>query len=245
MPTVGEQEFPYTEEGMIDAEAAASGIKPMQEETPFPTEDAAEEVANSGRGGDTIAAHLTIGEIVLPPDVANQLYEQIAEIIGEENMGSITVGDPDNSINPETGMPEFGLTGRSKKRKKKMRAEMARFEKQLMKRTNKIIETNEKEMESRMLDFKSSQDLQTAEFNKNLAEDRESSRVMAIRRSRAFKSDLFGASYKASFATKEAQGAAGTPQEFNAPSFFGTRKKGTKIGGKGFAKKIKTEKRPR
>ena len=71
------------------------------------------QAADAGRGGDTVLAHMTIGEVVIPapmmqdPEVA-QIIQSIFEAYGE-NIGEFTVGDQANKINPETGYPEFGF----------------------------------------------------------------------------------------------------------------------------------------
>jgi hypothetical protein len=64
-----------------------------------------------GRGTDTVMAHLSLGEVVIPraflddPQVM-QVLQQIFDSAGA-NMAEFTVGDPANKINPETGYPEF------------------------------------------------------------------------------------------------------------------------------------------
>lgn len=73
--------------------------------------DVGEDIAEAGRGTDTVVAHLSLGEVVIPraflddPQVM-QMLQQIFEA-GGEDMAKYTVGDPANSINPETGYPEF------------------------------------------------------------------------------------------------------------------------------------------
>lgn len=66
---------------------------------------------DAGRGTDTVMAHMSLGEVVIPraflddPDVM-----QMLEILFQQNGASLaefTVGDPSNKINPETGYPEF------------------------------------------------------------------------------------------------------------------------------------------
>lgn len=68
---------------------------------------------DSGRGGDTVMAHMSLGEIVIPrafaddPDVMemlNALFQQ-----NGADLRQYTVGDQANKINPETGYPEFGF----------------------------------------------------------------------------------------------------------------------------------------
>lgn len=82
------------------------------------------QAADAGRGGDTVLAHMTIGEVVIPapmmqdPEVA-QVIQAIFEAYGE-NLGEFTVGDQANKINPETGYPEFGFFKSIKKFFKKI-----------------------------------------------------------------------------------------------------------------------------
>lgn len=61
---------------------------------------------------NAIPAHLTNGEFVVPVQVLNvvpDLQEQLNSLFaaGEVNINQYTVGHPDNSINPNTGHPEF------------------------------------------------------------------------------------------------------------------------------------------
>jgi len=66
---------------------------------------------DAGRGTDTVMAHLSLGEVVIPraflddPQVM-QVLQQIFQAAGMD-MAEFTVGDPANKINPETGYPEF------------------------------------------------------------------------------------------------------------------------------------------
>lgn len=68
--------------------------------------------AAEGRGGDSMMAHMTPGEIVVPPEVQtpevlaalNRAFAQMGA-----NPTSYQAGHPDQKINPETGMPEFGF----------------------------------------------------------------------------------------------------------------------------------------
>ena len=66
-----------------------------------------------GRGSDTMMGHLTPGEIVLPINVLSQpgVMAKIINAFGSAgvDLKQFTVGDPSNSINPETGNPEFGF----------------------------------------------------------------------------------------------------------------------------------------
>ena len=70
-------------------------------------------LANKGRKGDTIIAHLTEDEIVIPKGLAqNKDFQKIlsAMLAGSNiSIEQITVGNKANSINPNTGHPEFGF----------------------------------------------------------------------------------------------------------------------------------------
>ena len=59
-------------------------------------------------------AHLTNGELVIPPGIlqaAEGLTDILSELytLAESNINQYTVGNEANSINPETGLPEFGF----------------------------------------------------------------------------------------------------------------------------------------
>ena len=76
-------------------------------------ESMAQRLAAMGRGGDALIAHMTPGELVVPGDILNQNPE-VQEMIfaemrlaGIENPEQYIVGSEANSINPETGLPEF------------------------------------------------------------------------------------------------------------------------------------------
>jgi hypothetical protein len=74
-------------------------------------QDALEDAAEAGRGEDTLLAHVARGEIVLPLPLAND--PEIKALLAKKfkaadiNMNQYVVGHKDNSINPETGLPEF------------------------------------------------------------------------------------------------------------------------------------------
>lgn len=82
-----------------------------------PAREAVEELAEKGRYGDTEIAHVTPGEVVVPvpmqtPEVRNVLERTFAG--HGVPMERYTVADIDsdsnpNSINPETGQPEYGF----------------------------------------------------------------------------------------------------------------------------------------
>ena len=68
--------------------------------------------AQEGRGGDTILAHLTPGEVIIPMEMLNSKKDllMIQKLFDrhEVSMNMYTAGDEENNINPETGYPEFG-----------------------------------------------------------------------------------------------------------------------------------------
>jgi len=72
------------------------------------------ELPKKGRGGDTVLAHLTVGEMVIPAallDAEGGAFRAIVSEVMQElgiNPKEFTVGDKANKINPETGYPEFG-----------------------------------------------------------------------------------------------------------------------------------------
>lgn len=72
----------------------------------------------TGRGGDSVLAHLTPGEIVIPIDAQTETlivairdaFEQVGA-----NPREFVVGDSENKINSQTGNPEFFFSGLKKK----------------------------------------------------------------------------------------------------------------------------------
>ena len=111
--------------GMTPSDPAAAGIgslstalesapeAPMMSGAETGLESMAQRLAAMGRGGDALIAHMTPGELVVPGDILNQNPE-VQEMIfaemrlaGIENPEQYIVGSEANSINPETGLPEF------------------------------------------------------------------------------------------------------------------------------------------
>lgn len=77
---------------------------------PMPGEDFAD-MAARGRGGDSMIAHLTPGELTIPPaaqtpELLGAFARAITEAGGDPEQ--YIAGSPKQSINPETGQPEFG-----------------------------------------------------------------------------------------------------------------------------------------
>lgn len=70
-----------------------------------------QQAAEQGRGGDTVMAHLTLGELVIPKDIVNdpevaQVLQSVFDAYGV-NINEFIVGNQENKINPQTGQPEF------------------------------------------------------------------------------------------------------------------------------------------
>lgn len=71
-------------------------------------------VGQQGRGGDTMLAHVSRGEMVIPNTLLDAegafLRKVLVGVLNEYGYeeGWFTVGHELNSINPETGLPEFG-----------------------------------------------------------------------------------------------------------------------------------------
>tara|TARA_R100000654_G_scaffold9635_1_gene22021 strand:- start:1806 stop:2630 length:825 start_codon:yes stop_codon:yes gene_type:complete len=88
----------------------ATGEEMVPEVDPMTMEEGAE----AGRKGDTVLAHLTPGELVVPlamlegdADFAGMMKASF-EAAGV-NMNQFIVGHEENAVNPETGYPEFGF----------------------------------------------------------------------------------------------------------------------------------------
>ena len=74
-----------------------------------------ERMEKAGRYGDDRVAHVQTGELVVPkplidkfPELKASIFEHLREM-GVEDPERYMVGDGENSINPETGLPEFGF----------------------------------------------------------------------------------------------------------------------------------------
>jgi hypothetical protein len=103
-------------EEMMARQAAAMTEEVPTEEMMMPMaedEMSMAEGEEAGRGGDTMLAHLTPGELVIPSELAQDPeFQAMVQPMFEENgvsMEQYTVGAEANSINPETGYPEFGF----------------------------------------------------------------------------------------------------------------------------------------
>ena len=68
-----------------------------------------EKMANEGRGGDSVMAHLSPGEVVIPVELALKLEPMLTKEFQASKMdfAEFVVGHKSNKINPETNHPEF------------------------------------------------------------------------------------------------------------------------------------------
>ena len=98
-----QQGSPMMQEGMPQGQHMMPDGQPMPDQMMPPPQ-----AADMGRGGDTTVGHLTPGEVVVPVDLQTpQLMAALMEALGPD-FGRYQVGGDDDSINPQTGMPEFG-----------------------------------------------------------------------------------------------------------------------------------------
>ncbi len=70
------------------------------------------EMAHLGRYGDAVIAHLTPGEIAVPPEVQTpQVKRDLAHAFQHVgvNPSNFVAGSPSSSVNPNTGAPEYSL----------------------------------------------------------------------------------------------------------------------------------------
>ena len=99
------------------------------------SQDGIMSLAKAGRNGDTELAHLMVGEVVLPPGtltgnkrLKNAIEKSLAKT--DTSLSDVTVGGDTVSINPYTGLPEFGFFSKLWKKVKKVVdpiAKIARF----------------------------------------------------------------------------------------------------------------------
>ena len=102
--------------------AAGGGMRPQAGQSPVPAVQpqvggqqrayTPQELAAMGRLGDNAIAHLTNGEITVPPEV--QTPKVLATLKSEYNKKGVdpaqfTVGSPQSSTNPQTGLHEYNF----------------------------------------------------------------------------------------------------------------------------------------
>jgi hypothetical protein len=72
----------------------------------------AQKLASMGRNGDTLMAHLTPGEIEIPPQLQNpQLLKELSALFHRHgvDIAQFTAGSPQSSTNPQTHVPEYNF----------------------------------------------------------------------------------------------------------------------------------------
>lgn len=127
--------------GRLEAEEAygSSGIANFS--------DVAERMASYGRHGDDTVAHVETGELVIPkaliednPKLRDSIFNHLEEL-GVENPERYVVGSGANSINPDTGLPEFffkNIIRAVKKTAKKVTRAVKKVAKKVVKVAKKV-----------------------------------------------------------------------------------------------------------
>jgi hypothetical protein len=160
-----------------------------------------EEGEEAGRGGDTILAHLTPGEIVIPNEIAQDpnIQAQLQTLFEESGISleQFTVGNEANSINPETGNPEFWslskmLTGKSRsQRKRDAQAKVQRAvdiqNKKALAEQKKLYKKQERELKLMQKKFKAEMAAERQEQNLLMKKRARKANRAAILRQRAMK----------------------------------------------------------
>ena len=114
MPAGGIGDFIYTDEEIkllekkeVEDQYGTEGIATFN--------DIGRKMANYGRYGDDTVAHVETGELIVPralienhPELKESIFSHLREL-GVEDPERYVVGTNKNSINPDTGLPEFFL----------------------------------------------------------------------------------------------------------------------------------------
>tara|TARA_Y100000114_G_scaffold74424_1_gene68253 strand:+ start:205 stop:1755 length:1551 start_codon:yes stop_codon:yes gene_type:complete len=114
MPAGGIGDFIYTDEEIkllekkeVEDQYGTEGIATFN--------DIGIKMANYGRYGDDTVAHVETGELIVPraliennPELKESIFSHLKEL-GVEDPERYVVGTSKNSINPDTGLPEFFL----------------------------------------------------------------------------------------------------------------------------------------
>ena len=114
VPTGGIGDFAMSDEDFSTLEAEEAK-KEFGEQGLAQFTAVAEKMAGHGRFGDDSVAHIQTGEIIVPltliennPALKEQIFKSLRDS-GIEDPEQYVVGSPANSINPETGLMEFGF----------------------------------------------------------------------------------------------------------------------------------------
>jgi len=114
IPSGGIADFIYTDEELqtlenqeVEQEFGKGGIAQFKE--------VGKKIATYGRYGDDTVAHVETGELIVPraliennPELKESIFSHLKEL-GVEDPERYVVGTKKNSINPNTGLPEFFL----------------------------------------------------------------------------------------------------------------------------------------
>lgn len=113
-----------TAEDPLDAKVAMGFAQAAEVGTQAPMADMAVQLSQAGRGPDTTLAHLAPGEVVLPPEMmADADFERVVgERFAELDLDpeQYVVGSGIASLNPVTGLEEFGWWKKTWKSVKKV-----------------------------------------------------------------------------------------------------------------------------
>jgi hypothetical protein len=119
IPAGGIADF-YMEDSEIAALEKEEGQKAYGEKGIANFEQVASRMASYGRYGDDRVAHVETGELIVPkalidnnPKLKESIFSHLEEM-GIEDPERYVVGSGENSINPETGLPEFFFKALSK-----------------------------------------------------------------------------------------------------------------------------------
>ena len=111
-PAGGIADF-YMEDDEIEALEREEAKKAFGDNGIANFSDVATRMASYGRYGDDTLAHVETGELIIPKDLINDnpklrdsIFEHLEEL-GVEDPERYVVGSGANSINPDTGLPEF------------------------------------------------------------------------------------------------------------------------------------------
>ena len=104
---MADEDFAYLEAANAEKEFGNAGIAKF--------DSVARRMASYGRYGDDLVAHVETGEIVVPkrlieksPELKESIFQHLRDQ-GVTEPERYVVGSSDNSINPETGLREFGF----------------------------------------------------------------------------------------------------------------------------------------